>query len=165
MVRPAELSAVLSKEVEDLVQFAEIPNYEFVQIGESFRDQMLQRISRGVSPINGKGRFPAYKNPENYPDRVRDRFPSKRRRPVNLRLSGEFLKNLDVRVRVTGSRTTELKIGFFDKESIDKERGHRNGANGQPKRPIIPQGNETFVKEMTDNLLEEVADAFDRAIK
>lgn len=116
---------------------------------------MLENIKKGISPITGK-RFPAYKNPERYPGK------RKPKRPVNLELTGEFLSALEFTVR-SGKNPT-ITIGFFDKENADKEKGHREGAGGQPKRPIIPNSSESFSKKITIEITNEIADVLSRAI-
>lgn len=96
-------------------------------------------ISKGISPIEGDGRFPAYKaqlekNKKKYPDSVKKKFPNKRRRPVNLFLSGRFLKEL----KAIPKRINLIAVGFFSPYGQKLEQGHREQANGQGYRPIIP---------------------------
>jgi hypothetical protein len=107
------------------------------RIGIGVTSKMLDFISKGISPIQGAGRFPAYKNPKKYPGDL------KAKRPVNLYLSGDFLKSLDYReIKTSSGYATEI---FYIGEESKKEQGHREGAHGQPKRPTIPQGREEFV--------------------
>lgn len=167
------------------------------QIGERIREEMLDDVSKGISPIKGQGRFPAYKwagkanelkkeinklkrqrnsffrtkgskakltnqiisktyekldieegrggfmNKGRYPFTAEAKKEGKKPRPVNLELTGDFLKSLLVWFSGTG-KTKAVHIGFKDDLSKKKEQGHREGANGQPKRPMIPQGNETL---------------------
>lgn len=82
-----------------------------------------------------------------YPDSVQEEFPNKKRRPVNLELSGKFLDNLDY-WKVGLRERFEVAIGFRRAPYVDYERGHREQANGQGFRPIIPQDEETFVKQI-----------------
>jgi hypothetical protein len=143
------------------------------QIGDEVVKEMKSMISKGISPIEGNGRFPEYKSksdvrkqgrskrgsqktpsrrkgkpkPTGYPYNVQKDFPNKRPRPVNLFLSGDFLKMLK-RIVTVGSQRPTLEIGFEDELSVKKEDGHRTGANGQAKRPIIPQGNEKFAQRI-----------------
>lgn len=113
--------------------------------GDVLIDEIKKRVAKGQSPIQEQPRrFPAYKNPKNYPDKVRKRFPQKRRRPVNLYLSGKFLESLKYKVK-TGKRP-RITIGFFSRKSKAKEKGHREGARGQPKRPVIPERSEQFTR-------------------
>lgn len=124
-------------------------------VGKATVDVMKDRIKKGISPISGR-RFPAYKrgrDPRGYPNTVRDKFPAKRRRPVNLFLSGDFLSNLTYKLARSSFRLrSAVKIGFWDSVSVKKESGHRTGANGQPKRPIIPTRNESFSRSIAKDL-------------
>jgi hypothetical protein len=115
-----------------------------VMIGEEVTQEMQNLISKGISPIEGSGRFPGYKrqdDPKGYPLSVTNQFPDKKQRPVNLRLSGDFLNALDHKVKRDGSNY-KTEIGYFDSEQAVKERGHREGANSQPKRPTLIKGDE-----------------------
>lgn len=142
--------------------------------------KMKDLISKGISPIEGDGRFPEYvgvsrnKRTESqirelrksatsrardfgskdesvrasrslarrlkgelkssYPDNVRSKFPNKRRRPVNLFLSGRFLREL----KAIPKRINLIAVGFFSPYGQKLEQGHREQANGQGYRPIIP---------------------------
>jgi hypothetical protein len=85
---------------------------------------------------------------KSYPDTVIGKFPSKRRRPVNLELSGKFL-DIGLEAWVRGLKDKfQVDVGFRKKPYIDYERGHREQANGQGFRPIIPQDQERFVKQI-----------------
>lgn len=107
------------------------------EIGQKVTEEMKNLISKGISPILSEGRFPGYKNPEKYPGKL------KNKRPVNLKLSGDFLNALTFK-EVTSKSGFATQI-FYKGESEDlKEKGHREGANGQLKRPTIPQRGEEF---------------------
>lgn len=106
-------------------------------VGVGVTDKMKSLIEKGISPIKGNGRFPGYKNPDKYPG---DRKP---KRPVNLWLSGDFISSLDAKeFPAKHGYVTEI---FYKGDQDKKESGHREGVNGQPKRPTIPQGDEQFV--------------------
>lgn len=108
-------------------------------------DMMKEMISRGSSPIAGNGRFPAYKNRKKYPGK------QKPATPVNLYLTGKFLSQLVAQVSpVRGN----IRIGFNSKYGKTLEQGHREGANGQPSRPIIPEENERLAKPIRAAILE-----------
>lgn len=121
-------------------------------VGNDVIKEMKDLISKGVSPIRQVGRFEAYKNPEKYPKKVIGRFPSKKQKPVNLSLSGNFLKSLNV----LSSNNGKLTIGFNSKLSEEKEQGHRDGANGQRKRPIIPKSGEEFAVSIQKIIIDEM---------
>ncbi len=169
-------------------------------IGKGIVAEMKSMISKGISPIEGAGRFPEYKQrarakglrkvaknisqeknfifgdskysrrqrrevdskvkklkktaaqTENrgYPNSVKGSFPAKRARPVNLFLSGDFLKTLKEILSGSAS-SSKLEIGFKGSGSEKSERmeeGHRIGWLGQGKRPIIPQGSEKFAQRI-----------------
>jgi len=89
----------------------------------------------------------ALKNRKYYPDSVAADFPNKKRRPVNLYLSGDFLDNLgEIKKDRKLGKNFNVSMGFKGKFA-DYELGHREQHNGQGFRPIIPakEGDETFV--------------------
>lgn len=129
---------------------------ELKKIGNSVTDNMRDFISKGISPIQGKGRFPAYKNPKSYPGK------KKNARPVNLELSGDFLKSLYSKGK-TGINP-QIEIGYPPDEAL-KEKGHRDGANGQKKRPTIPDGNEKFAVTIVNDLIDGMAEAVNKYFK
>ena len=121
-------------------------------MGRSVVRGMKKAISEGRSPISGPGisaRFKAYKNPARYPGK------RKPKSPVNLYLSGKFLNDLNHAVFRRG-KSYVVSIGFTRQSERNKERGHREGANGQPKRPIIPQASrrESFIRSIQSDYLE-----------
>ena len=117
------------------------------EIAQSVIERMKNLISKGISPIEGNGRFPAYKAP--YPKSVRENFKGKRPRPVNLFLSGKFLRHLTYRIK----SKTLFEIGFFTEYGEDLETGHRESSNS---RPIIPQAGESFVNSIRLAMLKFV---------
>lgn len=158
-------------------------------IGEELIDAIKDQVSKGISPILGRGRFDGYKavtaansilrggkggtkasrarrrakaksvKRQGYPYSVRGKFPGKRERPVNLYLSGRFLNDLKARVLKRG-----LEFGFYTKLSTDKELGHREGANTQPERPIIPIRNEQLNRTVYNRLVTAVARRIKQAV-
>jgi hypothetical protein len=136
---PIDITADLEKAIREGLDLKRLKKREMDFVARAIIFEMKQNISKGISPITGK-RFPAYKNPARYPG---DQKPQ---RPVNLYLTGDFLDNLAYKIEL-GTKPKVL-IGFWDQESILKEKGHREGANTQPKRPIIPIGGETFSKRL-----------------
>lgn len=123
-------------------------------LGEGIVKEMRALISKGISPIKSFGRFPAYKSPkEGYPASVKKSYPSKRTTPVNLKLTGRMLADLGYSVTKKG-----IEIGYSSRDAIEKERGHREGANGQPERPTIPiaKFGEEFAQKIQDIYLKVV---------
>jgi hypothetical protein len=125
------------------------------EIAKTAKEKILDLVSKGISPIDGKGRFPNYKNTQKYPKRARKNFPSKRNRPVNLTLSGKFLRAL----KSFPKSLNIITIGFFSQYGEDLELGHREGANSQPQRPIIPQDGESFAKSIQAAILKLYRDS------
>lgn len=155
-----------------------LKNQELEGIGNGVIAEMRLLISKGISPIKGAGRFPAYKwagvkflarksgtkkkqadrqFQSKYPYSVQDEFPQKKERPVNLTLSGEFLNNLIVKVK-----NKVIEIGFFEAPWTKYEQGHREGSNGQPPRPIIPISGEEFSPSIYRRLVKTIQSVFDR---
>ncbi len=78
------------------------------ELGDTIVKAVKKQISIGKSPVAGEGRFAAYSQQRNkkkkkkrgasksgYPASVSRTFPQKKVRPVNLFLSGDFLKFYD----------------------------------------------------------------------
>ncbi len=113
-------------------------------LGEVLRKEVLDFIEEGISPIKGRGKFKGYKvdrgggsdNPRAYPNSVKKKYPRKRKRPINLELSGKFLKAL------TYKKTKEgIKFGFFgmNDDIRDKYETHNLGLDKYvPKRKFLP---------------------------
>lgn len=112
-----------------------------------------QFIAKGISPVAGIARFPAYaaqrkaSPPLRYPDSVQGDFPGKRRRPINLFLSGDFLKKLnwwhDKNVIGIGMSQSQGKFSMPDKLIVDMFETHNDGTqdgkkNQVPQRKFLP---------------------------
>lgn len=156
--------AALKKKLEQLK--APIDRATAMQLGKALVDEMLDLISKGISTVEGTGRMPAYKAQAKsnalrkagnkagakaaktgYPYSVKYKYPDKRDRPVNLKLSGDFLK--DLRFLMDSDRFGFFpKIGYGSSKSWDKELGHAEGYNGQPKRPTIPDNQQKFAQRI-----------------
>ena len=116
---------------------------------------MKSVIESGTSPIEGKGKFPRYKDPKRYPGKL------KKPTPVNLKLTGEFLDALTADV-VQGDYGKAVEIYYAGDQEV-KEQGHREGSNGQPSRPTLPalkgeQFSARIRKLYTDILRKRVLD-------
>lgn len=136
---------VLSSQFNDALRkvVAPIDSTTAKNVGLYVTQEMETLISKGISPIQGDGKFPKYKNPKRYPGQ------RKPKSPVNLKLTQDFLNGLSYRIVPSSfGSATEL---FFGNNQEVKEKGHREGANGQPKRPILPSvKGETFTKLIRD---------------
>lgn len=118
------------------------------ETGRRVVSKMKELISRGISPVRGPGigsRFERYKNPDRYPGK------KKPHSPVNLKLSGDFLGDLGYAV-VPRADGFGAEVGYGSSKSAVKEQGHREGANGQPSRPTIPDATrgEGFARSVED---------------
>lgn len=111
------------------------------RIAERIVSEMKRLIATGRSPVKDIGRFVQYaavrkSNKTSYPFNVRDRFPSKAKTPVNLKLSGEFLDTLGYKATSKGS-----EIGHIDPDARTRELfdTHNEGKNKNvPKRKYLP---------------------------
>lgn len=97
-----------------------------------------------------------------YPYSVQKKYPSKKPRPVNLFLSGDFLSNLSYKLGLNGKKRV-IEIGYFDALSAKKEQGHREGVNGQPSRPTIPKGGESFNETIKLDIMRILKQAMKKA--
>lgn len=136
------------------------------KIAKLAREKILDLVSKGISPIEGNGRFDAYKpkskTKRTYPETVKKSYPAKRRRPVNLELSGKFLRAL----KSFPKSVNIISIGFFSSYGETLELGHREGAGGQAVRPIIPsEPGESFTKAIRAAILKEYREAIQRYLK
>lgn len=143
------------KKLEDLQK--PITQKDAKDIANQCLSEMKDLISRGKSPIAGPGidsNFPKYKNPKRYPGN------KKPHSPVNLELTGKMLKDLKGRAVEAGSGYA-AEVYYSDAKQKIKEKGHREGANDQPKRPTIPIANlgETFAKSISRVYLKIFSEA------
>lgn len=144
----------LKKKLESLK--AGLTKAEANQVGIEAKKAIRELISSGESPVRGGGfatRFPGYKNPKRYPGK------RKPHSPVNLKLTGKFLRGLSHEVTGTpGGYVVEI---FYRGDEALKEEGHRIGWNGQPKRPTLPTGRgERFAEFVQDAYLRVVFEVF-----
>jgi hypothetical protein len=116
--------------------------------------EIVASINRGFSPVAGQGRFAKYST--SYKRSIKrgqySQF-SKRRSPVNLRLSGKLLASI-----FSKRMGRKLVIGF-DNELADI---HTNKGAGKSKtiRKMLPQGNERLSKSIRlrlQQVLDQVA--------
>lgn len=139
-------------------------------IAASVVSEMKRLIATGKSTIAGRGNFGAYRG--EYRRRIQkygyvysegDKY-SKQLKPVNLKVSGKFLDSLRSLSQKTKSGYAAV-IGFTTKRSNLLETGHRDGANGQAERPIIPQEGERFVTTIQQLYLSIINEAISKIAK
>lgn len=152
---------LLYKDLKNRISKNKLSNSVLSNIGKELVEDFKASIEVGLSPIQGKGRYEGYKNPTNYPDKIQNKFPNKKRRPVNLILSGDFLRTLIYKISLSNNSIT---IGFFDKKSQKKEQGHREGYKGQPSRPIIPEGNEKIKSSIISKIKNKLISEYNKII-
>ena len=122
---------------------------------ETLRDER-RGLRRSKQKVSGK--------PTGYPYSVQGKYPGKKPRPVNLYLSGDFLNALTFQMKRVGKKM-KLTIGWFDAAQAIKEKGHREGAGGQPKRPTLPVGDEKFNQTIQLDIMKLLRDAVTKAAK
>jgi hypothetical protein len=113
--------------------------------------RLLQDIIRkGISPVNGEGRFEKYS--ESYREAIKSgKFPGKKISPVSMYLTGEMLGSL--RFKKVQDR---LYIEFQD----EKAAYHQYGKGYLPKRKLLPTGLfDKFNKRITDLLVKALKKA------
>jgi hypothetical protein len=143
----ANINKAAMKKVLDKIQELSEPIGQRTarEVSREVVEKMREVIASGKSPILGNGSFEPYRG--QYRARIqkygRVNGYSKKLRPVNLTLSGKFLESLKGSVQKVKSGYAAV-IGFSDKKSQKMEQGHREGANGQAERPVIPQSGEKF---------------------
>lgn len=118
-------------------------------VGQTVVKMSKEMIEVGASPVRGRRRFDAYKNPKKYPA---GKKPS---RPVNLNLTGEMLDALDY--NIIDNKLLEIGILNATKEVNDRAKTHNTGSNPNiARRAFVPMGSmgETYAKRIIDAILE-----------
>jgi len=107
-------------------------------------------IKKGISPVDGEGRFQKYS--ESYRNAIKSgRYPSKKVSPVNMTLSGEMLGSLRF-----VKKNDKLFIEFED----EKAYWHQNGKGRLPKRKLLPVSRfDSFNKRITQLLIKALKTA------
>lgn len=137
------------------------------KLGERVLKDIADHISVGKSPVAGQGRYKGYRvdrpgvtgvggltgktkdkkkrraannKKDLYPNSVKDKFPGKQKRPVNLELSGDMLKKMNWSGIIGG-----VSVGLMraSKKIRDRFKSHNEGLNEKrnvPRRAILPTG-------------------------
>lgn len=124
----------------------------------ALKDSILKEIKGGRSPVKGKGRFVKYS--DDYLRAIRKGtlpFP-KRKRPVNMTLSGVMLENLFSEITAKG-----LKIGIRS-ELADIHNRQGAGKSKVVRRLLPTNRGEEFNKSIQLDLREALVKARNRAI-
>ncbi len=108
------------------------------KVGKAVVEGVKQMIASGQSPVEGEGRFAAYKNPLSYPG---DLKPA---RPVNLSLTGTMLSHLGYR-----RNGDKIEVGILTSAPRKVKtiaRVHNTGERSDiAKRQFIPEKGQDFV--------------------
>ena len=139
-------------------------NAQAREYAKDARDRLTTKKDKTAARAIAKSlrRKAAEAKKKGYPDSLSRKVKQetgKKARPVNLKLYGDFLEHLTAKVR---SRIIE--IGYFDQKSSLKELGHREGANGQAKRPTIPVGKEKFNAAIEAQMLRAIDEVLKRRL-
>lgn len=142
-----QLRRELQQELKRITDVIDAPMGK--QIGEIAVTEMKSLISKGISTIEGGGKFPKYS--DSYREAIkRGRYTGKKITPVNLKLTGDMLNSLDSTIRETG-KGVDVFVGYFDSKEALKEQGHRESINS---RPTIPIGSERFSVKLERKILD-----------
>jgi hypothetical protein len=115
-------------------------------LGRLVIKEMKRRIAKGLSPVKGEPKYAPYASKgksksgknrgyPNTPD-IKKRFPNKKSSPVNLELSGKWLKKLRFRRKIGG-----ITVGWLNPTKLEKAliETHNQGLHPHvPKRKVLP---------------------------
>jgi len=124
-------------------------------VADYLKVAILDKVSDGVSPVYGRGRFTGYSKEYK---KYKSEFTSSS--TVNLELTGSMLDSLKYEI---DERSGTIEIGIWDTEA-PKADGHNNhsGDSSLPLRRFIPKESEKFDLEIQgeiDNILQEYESA------
>ena len=132
-----------------LIKKESIATPEFQKkLGDRVVGDVKDFIAVGKSPVKGKSRYKGYaaqrlkgQDPKTlYPNSVKKQYPSKRKRPVNLSLSGKMLSKLTWEKIKGGVRVGLINASAEIKE-IFNAHNSKNAPNRKfPRRPMLPTG-------------------------
>lgn len=109
--------------------------------------EITKSIERGVSPVDKKGRFDKYS--DTYLKQIKGKkIPGKRQRPVNLKVTGDLLKSLKVKVTNKGLRIS------FDNKLADIHNRRGAGKSKTVRRMLPTEKGEQFNRSIRRRLTE-----------
>lgn len=138
------------------------------KIGRFTVDQIRKLTSVGKSPVRGVGRFKPYveqrepDHPNPYPKSVRKSHPSKKVRPVNLRLNGAMMKALGFISNKSGVTVGFAKASDLIKKIFDAHNHGTLKAKNVPERKFLPTSRG---EEFTPRLTKGIKDIYVLRIK
>ena len=142
----AKVKVDLRQARKDIEKFKRVAK---AKLSVQMHKEITESISRGVSPVKGEGRFVKYSIA--YLRQIaagRYRHNGKKRRPVNLKLTGELLRSLFVRVTKRG-----LSISF-DNKLADIHNRLGAGKSKVIRRMLPTNSGEQFNRRITKRLFE-----------
>lgn len=132
-------------------------------MAEEVLDEMQSLIAKGISPVRGEGRFTGYS--ESYPSKWHQRTYGKKKRPVNLRLSGDMLSNLTYKIVKVGSRSA-VEIFFKSaKSSGQKLSPEEKFQKNQKTRPLLPTSGKGFALSIQEIVVRHYNEAINAFLK
>lgn len=142
------------------------------QVGKTVVAEMKRNIGNGVSPVRGFGKFESYASQRGveggYPKNVKNKYPNKKTRPINLTLSGKYLKELGHWFDRGFSSGARIMIGFSkgapSKRTKDLLDAHNKGGNKFiPRRPHMPRASKG--EKFTVSIDEKIVALFKQRIQ
>lgn len=125
-----------------LVDRTEVFNSETTKaLGREVVRATKEIVVNGRSPVEGEKRYPGYastRNGKGYPNTkpIKSKYPNKKTRPVNLTLSGRYLRAYTFR-----TQRASVRVGWFspDKRLKDLIDTHQHGMHKHvPRRKVLP---------------------------
>jgi len=138
-------SKINNRSVHDAATVRTIANKVIAGIKDS--------VSKGLSPVKGRGRFEGYaiqRNGKGYPETadIKSEYPDKKTRPVNLNLSGEMLRAL----KKGDTKEAGVLVGIYGSDKINMIADvHNEGRRkDMPQRKFLPTSpGEEFILSLT----------------
>ena len=149
--------------------FRKISTQTTVYIANDTKEQVLSFIKKGISPVEGFGRYEKYS--DSYKDQIQGKvsfrtfknpkrvvaleplqadkikFAGKKIRPVNLKLSGKLHKSLESKVSKSG-----VRIVFKNKVA----KYHNNGTDKMPRRAMLPKKGEELSRRIQKKMQKKI---------
>lgn len=123
-----------------------------------YKKEIISEIEGGRSPIDGQGRFVKYS--DSYKKQIKaGRYKGKKPRPVNLKLTGDLLKSLFVKLIRGGFR-----IGF-DNELADIHNKQGAGKSKTIRRMLPTNKGEQFNRSIRKRVREVLTQTANKIFK
>lgn len=138
----------------------EFSNRQLQEVVQSTIIPMIKdRISKGLSPVEGKRMFDKYKDPKKYPAKM------KQSNKPNLYLSGDMLAEYKTKAH---NEPMVISVGIHndvDKEIKIRAKANNDGTEHIPARRFVPWAGENFIRKITLETKKIFAQALDQALK